>query len=188
MQGYGDEVLLQQLVDDILLMQECKLDADQMEPTALEDVVRQAVSRAASAPEPREIRVQWPAQRCWVMAQPEYLIKALANLLDNALKFDPAGHPVDVAVGDQGDAWEVRVSDQGIGIPAGELDKVFERFYQVDGSTTRRFGGVGLGLAVAKEIVEAHGGHIWVQSAPGAGSTFGVVLPKASGHTQPSPL
>jgi signal transduction histidine kinase len=71
----------------------------------------------------------------------------------------------------------VAVSDQGIGIRADQLERIFERFYQVDGAATRRAGGVGLGLSICKGIVEAHGGRIWAESAPGQGSTFHFTLP-----------
>ena len=118
---------------------------------------------------------------CCVEGNWEYLVRTIYNLLDNALKFDPDGGVARISLHDLGHVWEIRVSDTGIGIPEAELEKTFERFYQVDGSTTRRFGGAGLGLAVAKEIVEAHKGTIWVQSQEGEGSTFGIQLPKAAG-------
>jgi len=69
------------------------------------------------------------------------------------------------------------VQDTGVGVPADKLDKIFERFYQVDGSTTRRFGGTGLGLAIAESIVKLHGGEIRVESQPGKGTAFFVSLP-----------
>jgi signal transduction histidine kinase len=72
----------------------------------------------------------------------------------------------------------IAVRDFGIGIPAEEHEKIFQRFYQVDGSATRRYGGTGLGLAVAKSIVEGHGGKIGVKSKPGEGSIFYFSLPK----------
>jgi signal transduction histidine kinase len=74
---------------------------------------------------------------------------------------------------------QASVSDTGIGIPADQLDRIFERFYQVDGSATRKFGGAGLGLAIVQRIIEAHGGRIWVESELGRGSTFSFTLPKA---------
>jgi signal transduction histidine kinase len=78
---------------------------------------------------------------------------------------------------------QLSVMDTGVGIPPDKLDKVFDRFYQVDGSATRRYGGAGLGLAIARRIVEAHGGRIWVESEVGQGSAFKFTLPK----TQPPP-
>ncbi|HSD50376.1 MAG TPA: ATP-binding protein, partial [Candidatus Methylomirabilis sp.] len=76
-------------------------------------------------------------------------------------------------------AAEISVRDTGIGVPRELHDKVFERFYQVDGSLTRRYGGVGIGLAVVKQIIEAHGSHIALESEPGKGSTFRFALPAA---------
>lgn len=69
------------------------------------------------------------------------------------------------------------VSDTGIGIPADRRDRIFERFYQVDGSATRQFGGAGVGLAIVKRIIEAHSGRVWVESKVGVGSTFNFTIP-----------
>jgi signal transduction histidine kinase len=77
-----------------------------------------------------------------------------------------------------GESERVSVSDTGIGIPADKLEKVFEPFYQIDGSSTRRFGGAGLGLAIVRQIVEAHGGEVGVSSEAGKGSTFYFTVPK----------
>jgi signal transduction histidine kinase len=76
----------------------------------------------------------------------------------------------------------LEVSDTGIGIPSDQLERVFDRFYQVDGSMTRRYGGTGLGLALVKGIVERHGGQVGVQSQPDAGSTFWITLPVWTGE------
>jgi signal transduction histidine kinase len=83
-----------------------------------------------------------------------------------------------------GERMALRVSDTGIGIPAEHLDRIFDVFYQVDGSTTREYGGAGLGLAIVKSFAEAHGGEVKVTSAPGQGSTFSMVLPV---HPRPEP-
>ncbi|NTU62663.1 MAG: cell wall metabolism sensor histidine kinase WalK, partial [Chloroflexi bacterium] len=100
------------------------------------------------------------------------------NLLGNAIKFSPRGGTIVIEVKDAGDVIQLDVQDTGVGIPTDKLERVFDRFYQVDGSATRRFGGAGLGLAIARRIVEAHGGHIWVQSEVGTGSAFAFTLPK----------
>ena len=108
------------------------------------------------------------------------LAQTLHQLLDNACKFSPKGSVVTVTARATQDRILVSVSDQGIGIPAEEQAHIFERFYQIDGSTSRRYGGTGLGLAIAREIIEAHGGKISVQSSPGEGSTFQIELAVAN--------
>lgn len=105
------------------------------------------------------------------------LIQAVKALLSNAGKFCEAPGQVRVAVQRERDRIGIAVSDSGIGIPAAVLGKIFDRFYQVDASTTRRFGGTGLGLAFAKEIAALHGGTISVESEEGQGSTFTLWLP-----------
>ncbi len=108
--------------------------------------------------------------------------QVLENLLSNAIKFTPAGGRVTTRAWASGKWVYVAVSDTGIGIPPQEQERIFERFYQVDGSPSRRFAGVGLGLALCKQAVEAHGGRIWVESRPGEGATFTFTLPVAFGH------
>jgi signal transduction histidine kinase len=120
-----------------------------------------------------------------VMADRQELIMALTHLLDNATKFTLAGGRVTVgarpvAAEDGSRLVEIAVQDTGIGIPAELHAKIFERFYQVDSSTTRQFGGVGIGLAAVKQIVEAHGSRVLVESEPGKGSTFRFHLPVAT--------
>jgi signal transduction histidine kinase len=105
------------------------------------------------------------------------LRRVLDNLVSNALKFTPAGGRVTVRLCPGADTLMLEVADTGIGIPADQLEHIFERFYQVDGSATRKYGGMGLGLALVKQVVEAHGGQITVTSEVEAGSTFTVVLP-----------
>ena len=113
------------------------------------------------------------------------MAQVVVNLLDNAFKFSPAGGKVTVwAVAAQPDvaaaapAVLLSVSDEGIGIPPEKLEHVFDRFTQVDGSSTRPYGGLGIGLALCRAIVKAHDGRIWASSdGPGYGSTIFVSLP-----------
>jgi signal transduction histidine kinase len=120
-----------------------------------------------------------------VIADRQELTMAITHLMDNATKFTPAGGRVTVkaqpvATEDGSMVVEIAVQDTGIGIPPELHAKIFERFYQVDNSTTRQFGGVGIGLAVVKQIVEAHGSRVLVESEPGKGSTFRFHLPAAT--------
>ncbi len=103
----------------------------------------------------------------------------LRNLINNAIKFNRRGGKVTIEARRKDGEVEVCISDTGIGIPEDKLDKIFERFYQVDASPTRRYGGTGMGLAIVKEIVEAHGGRVTVKSRPGEGSRFCFTLPAA---------
>jgi two-component system sensor histidine kinase VicK len=100
------------------------------------------------------------------------------NLLGNAIKFSPRGGIITIDVQDAGEMILVSVADTGVGIPVDKLERVFDRFFQVDGSATRRFSGAGLGLAIARRIVEAHGGRIWVESEADKGSVFKFTVPK----------
>src|SRR5687768_14127338 len=102
---------------------------------------------------------------------------ALSNLVKNALQFTESGGHVTINVQEDAGYYKVTVADDGIGIPARDLPRIFERFFQVETHLTRRYGGMGLGLAVAKATIELHGGRIWAESAQGKGSIFTFLLP-----------
>ncbi|MGZ9163897.1 MAG: GAF domain-containing sensor histidine kinase [Anaerolineales bacterium] len=105
---------------------------------------------------------------------------AFVNILDNAIRFSPPGSDITIGAVKQGDQVMVWVQDQGIGIPVDKLQKIFEEFYQIEPPNTRRYGGLGIGLTIAKGLIEAQGGKIWAESEGlGAGSTFKVLLPMA---------
>jgi two-component system phosphate regulon sensor histidine kinase PhoR len=105
------------------------------------------------------------------------LQQVLGNLINNAIKFTPPGGTVTVSADDVPGWLRIGVSDTGEGIAIEEQSRIFERFYQSESAAQGRAGGYGLGLAIAKLIVEQHGGRIWVESRPGAGSTFRFTLP-----------
>lgn len=121
-----------------------------------------------------------PAEPLSVRADPELIGLVLRNLIDNAIKFSPGGGLVTIGARPaEQDMVEVIVSDSGVGIPADKLGRIFERFYQVDGSATRRFGGVGLGLPAVREIIRAHGGELHVDSRLEQGTEFRFTLHRA---------
>lgn len=103
--------------------------------------------------------------------------QVLTNLLSNAVKFSPNGGTIHVSAHDKGDVVEIHVIDEGVGIPADVIPQLFHKFFRVDNSETRQIGGTGLGLALVKQIIEAHGGRVWVISELGKGSTFSFSLP-----------
>jgi PAS domain S-box-containing protein len=112
-----------------------------------------------------------------VSVDADRIVQTLTNLLANAVKFSPPGTAVRVSARRSGADVVVRVADQGRGIPAEQLEAIFGRFQQVDASDSRLKGGTGLGLAISRSIVEQHGGRIWAESRPGAGSTFSFTVP-----------
>ena len=111
----------------------------------------------------------------------------LSNLVKNALAFTNTGGHVTIRGGLDSGYVKVAVQDDGVGIPAKELSQIFERFYQVESHLTRRHGGMGLGLSVAKAMVEIHGGRIWAESTEGMGSTFTFLLPLEAKNNAPAP-
>jgi two-component system phosphate regulon sensor histidine kinase PhoR len=104
----------------------------------------------------------------------------LANLVENAVKYSPAGGRIDVILAQDGDRVRFTVRDQGLGIPLDEQERIFKKFYRLDPNLTRGIGGTGLGLYISHELVRRMGGEITVSSAPGHGSTFSFDLPVAT--------
>jgi len=113
-----------------------------------------------------------------VYADSARLVQVLVNLLSNAIKFSPAGSVVHVSVNDTADWLELRVADQGRGIPLSQKESIFEKFKQVEAADSKEKGGTGLGLPICKKIIEQHGGTIGVDSKEGKGSTFWFRIPK----------
>jgi signal transduction histidine kinase/response regulator RpfG family c-di-GMP phosphodiesterase len=118
-----------------------------------------------------------PRHPCRIDADRELITQLLQNLMSNAAKFTPPGGRVTVTLEEEASAARIVVQDTGPGIPEDQLEKVFERFYQVDASNTREHGGSGLGLAICKNIVEWHDGKIWVENVKDSGAKFVVLLP-----------
>jgi signal transduction histidine kinase len=117
------------------------------------------------------------ADSATVAGDRDYLEQVFNNLIGNAIKYSPDGGTIDVAIRREGDHVVASVSDQGMGIPPAELDQIFSLFYRSQGPSAQKASGLGLGLYISREIVHRHGGRIWAESTPGAGSTFFVSLP-----------
>jgi signal transduction histidine kinase len=112
-----------------------------------------------------------------VRADADRIVQVLTNLIGNAIKFSPPGSAIRVGAQAQGALVEFAVADDGRGIPADKISRIFERFEQVDSSDSREKGGTGLGLAISRTIVRRHGGELWATSRPGVGSVFRFTLP-----------
>lgn len=169
----------------------------ELEPVALADLVDQVVAEVGVSRSDRAVTVvngvgpALPPLR----ADRERLHQVLYNLLDNAFRFTPAGGSVTVAAQGDGDgACSVSVSDTGAGIPEEHINRVFERFYRVDSSRSRSDGGTGIGLAIARSVVEAHGGRIWAEPGANGGAAFRFLIPfwdlggPAPATTTPAPV
>lgn len=142
-------------------------------------------SRASATASGLELVLDAPQSVNGVWGDAHRIDIVLTNLLGNALKFTPSGGKIVLRLRDDGDAAIVQVSDTGFGIPENDLPRVFERFYQVASSDRRRRQGAGLGLALAKELVELHGGTLTAESELDKGSTFTVRLVKGKAHFRP---
>jgi signal transduction histidine kinase len=123
-----------------------------------------------------ELEAKLPSVPAMVMADASRISQVLDNVLSNAIKFSKPGGKVSIEVVERPDVHEVIVSDQGKGIAADNLERIFGKFYQVEESETREQGGTGLGLAICRGILEAHGGRIWAESELGRGSRFHFTL------------
>ncbi|MCA1954010.1 MAG: GAF domain-containing sensor histidine kinase [Anaerolinea sp.] len=153
-----------------------KLD---LKPVDMSQLVRQTAALFSDLAKDHQVEmlVQAPKTRLMLEGDAEKIAIALRNLIKNAITFTDPGGRVVIGVEAIPGYIKVTVLDTGIGIPQEEQQKIFERFYQVEKHMTRRHGGLGVGLSIAKELIELHGGRIWVESEEGVGSRFLFALP-----------
>ncbi len=180
----GELKRIRMMVEELLTL--AQMDSRQysleVAPTDLDEVVRSAINGIESKAQRFGIELRYevgessPHAACVCDAQKVYQV--LLNLLDNGIKYSDPGGLVRVRVLDGKDHVMVRVSDTGVGIPEEDLPQLFDRFYRVNKDRSRATGGSGLGLAISKQIVDLHGGALFVRSRVGEGSTFDVRLPK----------
>ncbi|MBU4174629.1 MAG: PAS domain S-box protein [Actinobacteria bacterium] len=174
-------IALEGLIENILDMSRIEegrlaVSLEPLDVVELCELVRADQERVA---ERHEVTLEAPTGEITVVADREKVEVALGNLVRNAVKFSPDGGKVAILVREAGVMAEIEVTDQGISIPIGEQERVFDRFYQVDSGETRSFQGSGLGLYITRELVEAMGGTVTMESEPGLGSTFRFTLPLA---------
>ena len=180
---------LTKLVQEIVDLSRLQV-ADTLHEPELVDVgvvVAEAVDRVRVAAESRDIELSLVAEPDLpVFGDAELLTTAVGNLVTNAVNYSDSGTRVGIGARRSGDTVEVAVSDQGVGIPAADLERIFERFYRVDAARSRATGGTGLGLAIVKHVCNNHGGEVSVWSQEGRGSTFTMTLPAAADRPRPA--
>ncbi len=174
--------VLQRMIDDLLVFSRLETGRLRLhiEDVSLAAIAAGVVQKLTPLAEEKSLHLETRIPDDFPDVEGDYmrLEQVLTNLVENAIKFTPAGGRVLIDGQDLGERVRVWVADTGIGIPESERERIFDRFYQVDASERRAYRGAGLGLTICKHIVLRHHGHIWVESAPGEGSTFYVELPK----------
>ncbi|MFP4456961.1 MAG: ATP-binding protein [Clostridia bacterium] len=171
---------MNKLVRDLLQLSQ--LDSEQnglnMVEFTFNDLVKDVSNRMASVAKEKDMNVNYKADgKAYVKADKDSMEQVLVNLLSNAIKYSQKSKDISVALRKKEKVVEVSVVDNGIGIPAQDLPRIFERFYRVDKARSRQMGGTGLGLAIAKEIIEAHGGKIEIFSEAGQGTEVVFTVP-----------
>jgi len=142
------------------------------------DLIKEALDQCRTTADSRKITLYFQeSENDYVQGDHNQLTMAINNLIENAINYSPAGTKVSVSTSAENGIISIAVSDQGIGIPEAEVERIFERFYRVDPARSRETGGTGLGLSIVKHIVTKHGGEISVWSAENVGSTFTIRLP-----------
>jgi signal transduction histidine kinase len=169
------------LVNGILTLQILTTEVLRLESISPNHLADRAVEDAKIATENLGIKVvaDYPEEMPFVRVDPTRITQVFDNLLQNAIKFSPEGGTITIRLRPLKAKVRVDIQDTGIGIPEDKIDRIFDRFFQVDGSMTRRYGGAGLGLAICRQIIDAHGGQISVHSTEDQGSTFTFTLPLA---------
>jgi len=176
---------LVRLVNDILDLE--RLSSGKvplvMELCDAEDLMERAIAELQPLADRAGVTLTLQSTTAQIWAASDAILQTLTNLLSNAIKFSPAAAEVVLAATQQGDRVQFSVQDQGRGVPADKLTAIFKRFQQVDVSDSRQKGGTGLGLAICENIVQQHGGTIWVESTLGQGSTFYFTVPAGAMQT-----
>lgn len=178
-------------IDDLLELSRIELGGEAIkEAVAVGLVIAEAVDRVRTLADRRGVvlRVVEPGDRMKVLGDRRQIVSALGNLVENAIKYSESGKLVEVSASTDGVNVDMRVRDEGMGIPTRDLDRIFERFYRVDRARSRETGGTGLGLAIVRHVATNHRGDVLVSSVEGEGSTFTLRIPAAPGLAVASPF
>jgi two-component system sensor histidine kinase SenX3 len=168
------------IIDDLLDLSRIEAEeAPPREPVLVNLVMAEAVERVRAAAEQRDVKIMLdePEPPVAVMGDRRQLVSALYNLLENAVKFSYDGGAVRCTARSDGNDVVLDIEDHGVGIPARDLDRIFERFYRVDQGRSRTTGGTGLGLSIVRHVAANHAGRVEVDSREGEGSTFRLIVP-----------
>ncbi len=178
---------LGRLVHNILDIERMAAGSLTLEPATVDasELVEQSIQVVQATADAAGVSLRGDTAALTVLADPDRIVQAIVNLLGNAVKFSHRGGVVTIDIRLRDDAALFSVHDNGRGIPADRLEAIFERYRQVDASDAREKGGTGLGLPIARGIVEQHGGRMWAESRAGEGSTFHFTLPLASELRKP---
>lgn len=169
---------MSRLVADLLDLSRLETGSPALVPVRLDEIVQAEVGWARPAVEGTRVRLVVDDMECSVVQGSESDLSLMVhNLLDNAIRYTRPSGEVRISVRSVDGVAEIRIDDTGVGIPSGDLDRIFERFYRVDEGRSRQTGETGLGLSIVRHVVQAHGGEVTVRSVLGAGSTFLVRLP-----------
>jgi two-component system sensor histidine kinase SenX3 len=142
-------------------------------------IVREAIDESRLAAEKQKTEIIFSDhESCSVLGDKGQLRMAISNLISNAINYSPVSTRVGIGINCKDEIVEFTVTDQGVGIPEKDLERIFERFYRVDPARSRETGGTGLGLSIVKHVASNHGGDISVWSLEGQGSTFTLRLPR----------
>jgi signal transduction histidine kinase len=168
------------LVNDILFLQEMDLVLPDFQAVDLNDVARVVVDRYTDKALERNVKLRFKPSPGLppISGDSKSMERALMSLVDNAIKFSPKGGDVEIRLSANGDKVFAAVEDHGIGITHENLPRIFDRFYHIEKSEDNLFGGIGLGLAITRQVIAQHQGSLDVTSEPGKGSTFTVTLKK----------
>ena len=181
---------LSSLVDDLLDLSriEERRVVHRWQREDIGTLVDQVLTVCGSRAEDKQIAIKASLQPRLprLFGDPDLLAQVLINLVDNAIKYTPTGGTITISAPVEGDEIRIDVADTGVGIPAENLPRIFERFYRVEKARTRGKGGTGLGLAIVKHIIKGHGGRVDVKSVVGKGTVFSIFLPLEMPETPPA--